>query len=83
MQSCCTQSTMTYGCNKSKKMTSFMDFTWGIFLKKKNLKSEKCFGNKTVMSNTLINHLHDLPLKDFDNQDVYTLHVVIITFSHK
>lgn len=82
MQSCCTKSTMTYGCNKSKKLKSFVDFTWGIFVKKKK-KSEKHFGKKTVTSNVLINHLHDLPLKGFDCQDVYTLHVVILTFPHK
>lgn len=33
------------------------------------------------MSNILINNLHDLLLKGFDNQDAYSLHVVIITFS--
>lgn len=61
-----------------------MDFTWGIFLKKnKNKKSQICFGNKTVTSNILINHLRGLLLKGFDNQDAYTSHVVIITFSRK
>lgn len=35
------------------------------------------------MSDILINHLHDLLFRGFDNQDAYTLHVVIITFSRK
>ena len=36
-----------------------------------------------AMSNILINHLHGLLLKGFDNQDAYPLHVVIATFSCK
>lgn len=81
MQSCCTLSAMTYGCNKSKKLKSFVDFTWGIFFKK--IKNQKNVLEIKVMSNILIKHLHDLLLKGFDNQDAYILHVVIITFSRK
>lgn len=82
MQSCCTQSAMTYGCNKSKKLKSFVDFTWGIFLSKNKINQTNVLELK-VISCILINHLHDLLLKGFDNKDAYSLPVVVITFSHK
>lgn len=72
---------MTSGCNKSKKLKSFVDFTRGIFKKIITIKNQTNVLEIKVMSNILINNLHDLLLKGFDNQDAYSLHVVIITFS--
>lgn len=59
-----------------------MDFTWGIFLSKNKINQINVLELK-VIPYILINHLHHLLLKGFDNQDAYSLLVVVVAFSHK
>lgn len=59
-----------------------MDFTWGIFLSKNKINQTNVLELK-VIPYILINHLHDLLLRGFDNHDAYSLLVVVVTFSHK
>lgn len=45
------------------------------------LENTKRLGSRTVKPDILIKPLHDLLLAGFDNEHVYTLHVVSIMFS--